>query len=194
MYTKRIIPCLDVRNGRVVKGTNFVGLRDAGDPVELAARYDKEGADELVFLDITASHEERSTIVQVAKACASEMFIPFTVGGGIRTPEDIRRLLKSGADKVSFNTAAVSMHALILPEDSPVVGKRVHSLALPARSVLAALLRDGRPITPSADDVFEASDELLLLVPDADTAELEDLRQLVASPVSEESDDEEGEE
>ena len=94
----------------------------------------------------------------------------------------------------SFNTAAVSMHALILPEDSPVVGKRVHSLALPARSVLAALLRDGRPITPSADDVFEASDELLLLVPDADIAELEDLRQLVASPVSEESDDEEGEE
>ena len=94
----------------------------------------------------------------------------------------------------SFNTAAVSMHALILPEDSPVVGKRVHSLALPARSVLAALLRDGRPITPSADDVFEASDELLLLVPDADAAELEDLRQLVASPVSEESEDEDGEE
>lgn len=94
----------------------------------------------------------------------------------------------------SFNTAAVSMHALILPEDSPVVGKRVHSLALPARSVLAALLRDGRPITPSADDVFEASDELLLLVPDADIAELEDLRQLVASPVSEESDDEDSEE
>ena len=107
MYTKRIIPCLDVKNGRVVKGTNFVGLRDAGDPVELAARYDREGADELVFLDITASHEERSTIVQMAEACASEMFIPFTVGGGIRTPEDIRRLLKSGADKVSFNTAAV---------------------------------------------------------------------------------------
>ena len=107
MYTKRIIPCLDVKNGRVVKGTNFVGLRDAGDPVELAARYDREGADELVFLDITASHEERSTIVQMAESCASEMFIPFTVGGGIRTPEDIRRLLKSGADKVSFNTAAV---------------------------------------------------------------------------------------
>ena len=99
MYTKRIIPCLDVRNGRVVKGTNFVGLRDAGDPVELAARYDREGADELVFLDITASHEERSTIVEVAKACASQMFIPFTVGGGIRTSEDIRKLLKSGADK-----------------------------------------------------------------------------------------------
>ena len=94
----------------------------------------------------------------------------------------------------SFNTAAVSMHALILPEDSPVVGKRVHSLQLPARSVLAALLRDGRPITPSADDVFEAADELLLLVPDADAAELQDLRQLVASPVSEESEDEEGEE
>ena len=93
MYTKRIIPCLDVRNGRVVKGTNFVGLRDAGDPVELAARYDREGADELVFLDITASHEERSTIVEVAKACASQMFIPFTVGGGIRTSEDIRKLL-----------------------------------------------------------------------------------------------------
>lgn len=94
----------------------------------------------------------------------------------------------------SFNTAAVSMHALILPEDSPVVGKRVHSLQLPARSVLAALLRDGRPITPSADDVFEASDELLLLVPDADAAELEDLRQRIASPISEDSEDEDSEE
>lgn len=94
MYTKRIIPCLDVKDGRVVKGTNFVGLRDAGDPVELAARYDEERADELVFLDITASNEERNTMVQVAQDCASQVFIPFTVGGGIRSVEDMRRMLK----------------------------------------------------------------------------------------------------
>ena len=107
MYTKRIIPCLDVKDGRVVKGTNFVGLRDAGDPIELSAVYDKEIADELVLLDITASHEERNTMVDVVSACASEVFIPFTVGGGIRTVEDIRKMLKAGADKVSLNTAAI---------------------------------------------------------------------------------------
>ncbi len=132
MYTKRIIPCLDVRNGRVVKGTNFVGLRDAGDPVELAARYDREGADELVFLDITASHEERSTIVQVAQACASQMFIPFTVGGGIRTPDDIRKLLKSGADKISFNTAAVKDPA-VLRLGAERFGRQCIVLAIDAR-------------------------------------------------------------
>jgi len=104
---KRVIPCLDVDRGRVVKGTNFMELRDAGDPVELAARYDAEGADEVVFLDITASHERRTTMVELATRCAEEVFIPFTIGGGIRDEEDVRRLLVAGADKVSINTAAV---------------------------------------------------------------------------------------
>jgi cyclase len=103
----RVIPCLDVDAGRVVKGVNFVGLRDAGDPVELAARYDTEGADELVFLDITASSDARDTILDVVRHTAEEVFIPFTVGGGVRTVEDARRLLRAGADKVGVNTAAV---------------------------------------------------------------------------------------
>ena len=103
----RVIPCLDVNQGRVVKGVNFVGLRDAGDPVELAARYDREGADELVFLDITASHEGRDTIVELARRTAEEVFIPFTIGGGLRTVEDIREVLAAGADKTSLNSAAV---------------------------------------------------------------------------------------
>ncbi|HTI34246.1 MAG TPA: HisA/HisF-related TIM barrel protein, partial [Miltoncostaea sp.] len=103
----RVIPCLDVNAGRVVKGVNFVGLRDAGDPVELAARYDREGADELVFLDITASHEGRDTIVELARRTAEEVFIPFTIGGGLRTVEDIRDVLAAGADKTSLNSAAV---------------------------------------------------------------------------------------
>lgn len=113
MLAKRIIPCLDVHKGRVVKGVNFVNLRDAGDPVELAARYDQEGADELVFLDITASNEERDIIYDVVKRTAEEVFIPFTVGGGIRTIEDIRKLLAAGADKVSLNTAAVKDETLV---------------------------------------------------------------------------------
>jgi len=113
MYTKRIIPCLDVKDGRVVKGTNFVGLRDAGDPVELASVYDSERADELVLLDITASNEERNTMVQVVSSCASQVFIPFTVGGGIRTVEDMRNMLKAGADKISLNTAAIKNPELI---------------------------------------------------------------------------------
>ena len=113
MLTKRIIPCLDVKAGRVVKGTRFLNLRDAGDPVEIAAFYDKEGADEIVFLDITASHEERDIIIDVVANTASEVFIPLTVGGGIRTIEDIRRLLRAGADKVSINTAVVKDPDLI---------------------------------------------------------------------------------
>ena len=113
MLTKRIIPCLDVKAGRVVKGTNFVGLRDAGDPVELAKRYDSERADELVFLDITASHEGRGTMVEVARNCAAQVFIPFTVGGGIRTVDDMRVMLKAGADKISVNSAAVKNPQLI---------------------------------------------------------------------------------
>ncbi len=103
----RVIPCLDVDRGRVVKGVNFVGLRDAGDPVELAARYDREGADELVFLDITATHEERDTIIRLVERTAEEVFIPFTIGGGLRTEDDIRAVLAAGADKVSLNSAAV---------------------------------------------------------------------------------------
>jgi cyclase len=130
--TKRIIPCLDVKAGRVVKGTNFVGLRDAGDPVELAARYDKERADELVFLDITASSEKRHTMVQVAKDCASQVFIPFTVGGGIRTTEDMRTMLKAGADKVSLNTAAVKDPAIIR-QGAEKFGRQCIVLAVDAR-------------------------------------------------------------
>lgn len=108
MRTARVIPCLDVTAGRVVKGVNFVGLRDAGDPVELAARYDAEGADELVFLDITASSDERDTMVEVVSRTAEQVFIPLTVGGGVRTVEDARKLLRAGADKVSLNTAAIA--------------------------------------------------------------------------------------
>jgi cyclase len=108
-----VIPCLDVHAGRVVKGVNFVGLRDAGDPVELAARYDAEGADELVFLDITASHEERGTIVELAERTAAEVFIPFTIGGGLRSESDMYAVLSAGADKVSINSAAVRNPDLI---------------------------------------------------------------------------------
>jgi imidazole glycerol-phosphate synthase subunit HisF len=113
MKVARVIPCLDVTEGRVVKGTNFVDLRDAGDPVELAARYDLEGADELVFLDITASSDNRDTTVEMVRRVADEVYIPFTVGGGIRTLEDARRMLRAGADKVSVNTAAVERPELI---------------------------------------------------------------------------------
>lgn len=113
MFTKRIIPCLDVHNGRVVKGVNFVNLRDAGDPVEIAAAYDKAGADELVFLDITASSDARATVVDMVRKVAEKVFIPFTVGGGIRTVEDFRDLLREGADKISINTSAIMNPSLI---------------------------------------------------------------------------------
>ncbi len=106
MLAKRVIPCLDVKRGRVVKGTNFVNLRDAGDPVEVAARYEAEGADELVFLDITASHEERSIMIDIVRRTAEQVFMPLTVGGGVRTIDDIRDLLNAGSDKVSINSAA----------------------------------------------------------------------------------------
>jgi len=108
MLAKRIIPCLDVTGGRVVKGVNFVALRDAGDPVEIAARYNEQGADELTFLDITATSDERDLILHIVEAVASQVFIPLTVGGGVRTVDDVRRLLNAGADKVSFNSAAVA--------------------------------------------------------------------------------------
>ena len=113
MLTKRIIPCLDVNNGRVVKGVNFVNLRDAGDPVAVAAAYDKAGADEVVFLDITASSDQRNTVVDMVRRVAENVFIPFTVGGGIRTVEDFRALLREGADKISVNSAAIARPELI---------------------------------------------------------------------------------
>ena len=113
MFTKRIIPCLDVNNGRVVKGINFVNLRDAGDPVEIAAAYDKAGADEVVFLDITASSDNRNTVVDMVRKVAEKVFIPFTVGGGIRTVDDFKALLREGADKISINSSAIKTPRLI---------------------------------------------------------------------------------
>lgn len=113
MFTKRVIPCLDCKNGRVVKGTNFIDLRDAGDPVEVATAYDKEGADEIVFLDITATSDDRNTTVDLVRKVAEKVFIPFTVGGGIRTVDDFRTLLREGADKISVNSAAINNPDLI---------------------------------------------------------------------------------
>jgi imidazole glycerol-phosphate synthase subunit HisF len=132
MVLKRVIPCLDVDAGRVVKGTNFVGLRDAGDPVELAERYDAEGADELVFLDITASHEARETIVELARRTADNVFIPFTIGGGIRSVEDAQAVLDAGADKVSINSSALERPELI-EELSDVFGSQCVVIAIDAK-------------------------------------------------------------
>jgi cyclase len=129
---KRVIPCLDVTAGRVVKGVNFVGLRDAGDPVEIAARYDQQGADELCFLDITASSDERDILLHIIEAVASQVFIPLTVGGGVRKVEDVRRLLNAGADKVSINTAAVQNPALV-EEASGKVGNQCIVVAIDAK-------------------------------------------------------------
>lgn len=133
MRTARIIPCLDVTDGRVVKGVNFVGLRDAGDPVELAARYDAEGADELVFLDITATSDERETMVEMVRRTAEQVFIPFTIGGGIRTVDDARTMLRAGADKVSVNSAAVARPELI-SEIAEVFGNQCVVCAIDARA------------------------------------------------------------
>lgn len=177
MYTKRIIPCLDVKDGRVVKGTNFVGLRDAGDPVELAARYDKERADELVFLDITASSDKRDTIVDVARGCASQVFIPFTIGGGIRTVEDMRKMLKAGADKTSLNTAAVK-NPSVIREGAEKFGRQCVVLAVDARRsgdhCWEVYVNGGR--TPTGIDCLEwvkratelGAGEILLTSMDAD--------------------------
>ena len=129
---KRVIPCLDVNAGRVVKGVNFVGLRDAGDPVEIAARYDGEGADEVCFLDITASSDERDLLLHVIEAVAERVFIPLTVGGGVRQVADVRRLLNAGADKVSINTAAVQNPALVR-EASDIVGCQCIVVAIDAK-------------------------------------------------------------
>ena len=156
MYTKRIIPCLDVKNGRVVKGTHFVSLRDAGDPVELAAFYDRELADELVFLDITASSDGRSTMVDVVRRTASQVFIPFTVGGGIRSVDDIRTMLHAGADKVSLNTAAVKEPGLIA-EGARSFGNQCIVLAVDAKRCSTGkwevYINGGR--TPTGIDVLE---------------------------------------
>lgn len=133
---KRIIPCLDVDNGRVVKGVKFVEIRDAGDPVEVAKRYDEQGADEITFLDITASHEDRETMVHVVEDIASQVFIPLTVGGGIRALEDIRRMLNAGADKVTINTAAVHNPELVR-EASEKFGAQCIVVAIDAKQVSA---------------------------------------------------------
>ena len=132
MFTKRIIPCLDVNNGRVVKGVNFVNLRDAGDPVEIAAAYDRAGADELVFLDITASSDNRRTVVDMVRKVAETVFIPFTVGGGIRTVEDFRMLLREGADKISINSSAIDNPRLI-SDAADKFGRQCVVVAIDAR-------------------------------------------------------------
>ncbi len=155
MNVARVIACLDVTGGRVVKGTNFVDLRDAGDPVELAARYDEEGADELVFLDITASSDGRDTMVDVVYRTASEVFIPLTVGGGVRTIEDARRLLRAGADKVSVNTAAVERHRL-LSEIAGEFGTQCVVCAIDAKrrpGGFEVYIHGGR--TPTGNDAIE---------------------------------------
>ncbi len=135
MYTKRIIPCLDVHNGRVVKGVNFVNLQDAGNPVEIAAAYDKAGADELVFLDITASSDARETVVDMVREVAKKVFIPFTVGGGIRTVDDFRAILREGADKISINTAAIINPGLI-KEAAEKFGRQCVVVAIDAKKRL----------------------------------------------------------
>ena len=157
MRVARVIPCLDVTEGRVVKGTNFVDLRDAGDPVELAARYDLEGADELVFLDITASSDNRDTTIDMVRAVAEQVYIPFTVGGGIRTLEDARTMLQAGADKVSVNTAAVERPELIA-EIAQIFGSQCVVCAIDARrrddgSGWEVHLHGGR--TPTGIDAVE---------------------------------------
>ena len=133
MLLRRVIPCLDVDKGRVVKGVEFVDIRDAGDPVELAVRYQEEGADEIVFLDITASHEKRDTVARLARRCADEVFIPFTIGGGVRSADDAQAVLDAGADKVSVNSAAVARPELI-GELAEVFGAQCVVLAIDARA------------------------------------------------------------
>jgi imidazole glycerol-phosphate synthase subunit HisF len=142
MLAKRIIPCLDVDGGRVVKGIRFVGLIDAGDPVEQARRYDREGADELIFLDITASSDRRDLVYDMARRVADTVFIPFTVGGGIRTVEDMRRMLASGADKVSVNTAAINRPSIIT-EGARAFGSQAIVVAIDARRVAPGQARGG---------------------------------------------------
>lgn len=156
MLAKRIIPCLDVTGGRVVKGTNFVDLRDAGDPVEIARRYDEQGADELTFLDITATSDERDLILKVIEDVAAQVFIPLTVGGGVRKAEDVRRLLNAGADKVSINSAGVNNPDLIA-ETSSIYGSQAIVVAIDAKrrgdGTWDVYTRGGR--TPTGIDAIE---------------------------------------
>lgn len=158
MKSVRIIPCLDVDKGRVVKGVNFVDIRDAGDPVELAARYDQQGADEVIFLDITASNERRNTTIEMARRAAEELFIPFTVGGGVRSVEDARKLLRVGADKVGVNTAAVERPE-VLAEISAEFGDQCVVVAIDAKradttaSGFEVYVHGGR--TPTGIDAVE---------------------------------------
>jgi cyclase len=155
MLLKRVIPCLDVDRGRVVKGVEFVNIRDAGDPVELAARYQDEGADEIVFLDITASHEKRDTVAALARRCADEVFIPFTIGGGVRSVDDAQAVLDAGADKVSVNSAALARPELI-GELAEVFGAQCVVLAIDARREgegYGVYVNGGR--TPAGRDAVE---------------------------------------
>ena len=177
MFTKRIIPCLDVNNGRVVKGVNFVNLKDAGDPVEIAAAYDQAGADEVVFLDITASSDGRNTVVDLVRRVAEKVFIPFTVGGGIRTVDDFRAVLREGADKVSVNSAAIDRPELI-HEAAEKFGSQCVVLAIDARrredGSYEVVVAGGR--TPTGLDAIEwakkgealGAGEILLTSMDAD--------------------------
>lgn len=178
MYTKRIIPCLDVKDGRVVKGVNFVNLKDAGDPVEVAKIYDKEGADELIFLDITASSDARHTVVDMVRAVAAEVFIPFTVGGGIRTVDDFKEILREGADKVSVNSAAIDRPELI-SEAALKYGSQCVVLAIDAKRVKGenrwTVYKNGGRLDMGIDAVEWAVDavkrgagEILLTSMDAD--------------------------
>ena len=180
MLLRRVIPCLDVDKGRVVKGIEFVQLRDAGDPVELASRYEQEGADELVFLDITASAEKRETIVQLARSTADEVFIPFTIGGGIRSVEDAQAVLDAGADKVSVNSAAVQRPEL-LGEMAEVFGAQCVVLAIDARRIAGGdyqvFLNGGRTPTErkavewAVEAVERGAGEILLTSMDRDGTE-----------------------
>jgi cyclase len=180
MLLRRVIPCLDVDKGRVVKGIEFVQLRDAGDPVELAARYEQEGADELVFLDITASAEKRETMVQLARRTADEVFIPFTIGGGIRSVEDAQAVLDAGADKVSVNSAAVQRPELV-GELAEVFGAQCVVLAIDARRVAGGeyqvFLNGGRTPTErtavewAREAVERGAGEILLTSMDRDGTE-----------------------
>lgn len=198
MLTKRIIPCLDVANGRVVKGVNFVHLRDAGDPVDLAALYNAEGADEMVFLDITASYENRATMLDVVRRTAEQVFIPVTVGGGIRSVEDIRATLGAGADKTSLNTAAVQRPEL-LRAGAEQFGAQCIVLAIDARanatmpSGYEVFIHGGR--TPTSKDVVEwaqqgvalGAGEILLTSMDRDGTQLGydlKLNELVSKAIS----------
>lgn len=176
MLNKRIIPCLDVKDGRVVKGTNFVNLRDAGDPVEIAEEYDRQMADEIVFLDITASHEKRGIILDVVKRTAEKVFMPLTVGGGIKNVTDIRNLLNAGADKISINTSAVQNPGLI-QESAEMFGSQCTVVAVDAKRAKKGwevFIHGGR--TPTGKDVIEwvkeverlGAGEILLTSMDAD--------------------------